>query len=334
MKLDFRAIRENSNTLPECMVDFLNYLETIKGKSPNTIKGYKVDLTMFFRFLKLYKGIHKDDSMEFEEICINDIDNDFLRKIKLADLYAFMSFLEKYRDNSAHARARKVATLRSFFKYSHGKAKILDENLALELEKPKIDKRNPAYLTLEESKKLLSVIDGPNKARDYCVITLFLNCGLRISELCSINISKIKGDILTIIGKGNKERTVYLNKACMKAIDNYLKVRNEYLDKIPPEHRDILFLNKDKKGISKRSIEVMVKKYIGKAGLDTDKYTPHKLRHTAATLMYKHGNVDIRSLQQILGHENIATTQIYTHVDNERLREAVKSNPLSDEYEE
>lgn len=334
MKLDFGSIRENSNTLPECMVDFLNYLETIKGKSPNTIKGYKVDLTMFFRFLKLYKGIHKDDSMEFEEITINDIDNDFLRNIKLTDLYAFMSFLEKYRDNSAYARARKVATLRSFFKYLHGKAKILDENLALELEKPKIDKRNPAYLTLEESKKLLSVIDGSNQARDYCVITLFLNCGLRISELCSINISKIKGDILTIIGKGNKERTVYLNKACMKAIDNYLEIRNEYLDKIPPEHRDILFLNKDKKGISKRSIEVMVKKYIGKAGLDTDKYTPHKLRHTAATLMYKHGNVDIRSLQQILGHENISTTQIYTHVDNERLREAVKSNPLSDEYEE
>lgn len=334
MKLDFGSIRDNNNTLPECMVDFLNYLETIKGKSPNTIKGYKVDLTMFFRFLKLYKGIHKDDTMEFEEIPINDIDNDFLRKIKLTDLYAFMSFLEKYRDNSAYARARKVATLRSFFKYLHGKAKILDENLALELEKPKIDKRNPAYLTLEESKKLLSVIEGPNQARDYCVITLFLNCGLRISELCSINISKIKGDILTIIGKGNKERTVYLNKACMKAIDNYLKVRNDYLDKIPSEHRDVLFLNKDKKGISKRSIEVMVKKYIGKAGLDMDKYTPHKLRHTAATLMYKHGNVDIRSLQQILGHENISTTQIYTHVDNERLREAVKSNPLSDEYEE
>lgn len=334
MKLDFESIKDNNNTLPECVVDFLNYLETIKGKSPNTIKGYKVDLTMFFRFLKLYKGVHKDDTMEFEEIPINDIDNDFLRKIKLTDLYAFMSFLEKYRDNSAYARARKVATLRSFFKYLHGKAKILDENLALELEKPKIDKRNPAYLTLEESKKLLRVIDGPNKARDYCAITLFLNCGLRISELCSINISKIKGDTLTVIGKGNKERTVYLNKASMEAINNYLKARNEYLDKISPENRDMLFLNKDRKGISKRSIEIMVKKYIGKAGLDTDKYTPHKLRHTAATLMYKHGNVDIRSLQQILGHENISTTQIYTHVDNERLREAVKSNPLSDEYEE
>ena len=334
MKLDFGAIRENSNILPQCVTDFLNYLETIKAKSPNTIKGYKVDLTMFFRFLKLYKGIHKDDTMEFEEIPINDIDNDFLRKIKLTDLYAFMSFLEKYRENSAYARARKVAALRSFFKYLQVKAKILDENLALELEKPKIDKRNPAYLTLEESKKLLRAIDGPNKARDYCAITLFLNCGLRISELCSINISKIKDDTLTVIGKGNKERTVYLNKACMEAINSYLNVRNEYLDKIPLEHKDILFLNKDKKGISTRSIEVMVKKYIGKAGLDTDKYTPHKLRHTAATLMYKHGNVDIRSLQQILGHENISTTQIYTHVDNERLREAVKSNPLSDEYEE
>ncbi len=333
MKFDFDMIRSNDAASPECIIDFLNYLETIKGKSINTINGYRTDLTMFFRFLKIYKGLYdkKDTEMEFEEVPINDIDNSFLRKIKLADLYAFLAFTEKHRNNGTYARARKVATLKSFFKFLHSKAKILDENLASDLESPKIDKRNPVYLTLEESKRLLSCIDGINKERDYCIITLFLNCGLRLSELCSINISKIKGDILTVIGKGNKERTIYLNKACVNAINEYLNVRKQNSDKIYEQDKDVLFLSKNYKKISRRSVEVLVKKYVGKANLDTDKYTPHKLRHTAATLMYKYGDVDIRSLQEILGHENVSTTQIYTHVDDEKLREAVKSNPLSGE---
>lgn len=332
MELDFEKIKSKNNNLPQCLMDFLNYLEIIKAKSPNTINGYKVDLIMFFRFLTIYKDYGDvSSSMKFNEIPINDIQNSFLKQINLSDLYAFLSFAEKHRKNSAYARARKVATLKSFFKYLHGKAKILDENIALELESPKIDKRNPVYLTLDESKKLLKAIDGPNKERDYCIIILFLNCGLRISELCSIDISRIKGDILTVIGKGNKERTVYLNKACLEAIEAHLRVRGKTIDKVPIEHKDALFLNKNHTRISKRAIEMMVKKYVGKANLDTEKYTPHKLRHTAATLMYKHGGVDIRSLQEILGHENISTTQIYTHVDDEKLREAVKSNPLSKE---
>lgn len=318
------------NTLPEYLNEFLNYLGTIKGKSPNTIKGYKWDLTMFFRFLKLYKG-YVESNVDFDKIPIDDIDKAFIRKIKLSDLYAFISFAENYRNNGNYARARKVASLKSFFKYLFGKAKILEENPASELESPKINKRNPVYLTLDESKRLLSSIDGQAKERDYCIITLFLNCGLRLSELCSIDISRIKGDTLTIIGKGNKERTVYLNKACLKSIESYVPIRNKKYDKIHIGDKDALFISKNNRRISKRSVELLVKKYLEKAGLDKGKYTPHKLRHTAATLMYKYGNVDIRSLQKILGHENVSTTQIYTHVDDESLRKAVSLNPLSEE---
>ncbi|MFU0823859.1 tyrosine recombinase XerC [Clostridium sp.] len=317
-------------TLPECLNEFLNYLSTIKGKSKNTINGYKYDLSMFFRFVKLYRGYIKDD-IDFEEIPIDDIDEKLIKKIKLSDLYAFISFTENYRNNGNYARARKVASLKSFFKYLYSKAKIIEENPALELETPKINKRNPIYLSLDESKLLLSCIDGENKERDYCIITLFLNCGLRLSELCSIDISKIKTDTLTIIGKGNKERTVYLNTACLKALHTYLPIRLTKNNKLDEKDKDALFISRNNRRINKRSVELLVKKYISKAGLDYQKYSPHKLRHTAATLMYKYGNVDIRSLQKILGHENVSTTQIYTHVDDETLRQAVSSNPLSEE---
>lgn len=314
--------------MPKCVNDFINYLDTIKGKSQNTVKGYKVDLTMFFRFLKLYRGI-VDDSINFDDIKINDIDTSFIKTIELGDLYAFISFAENYRNNGNYARARKVATLKSFFKFLYNKAKIISENPAAELESPKIDKRNPIYLTLDQSKLLLnSVEDGAFKERDYCMLILFLNCGLRLSELCSIDISKIKEDTLTIIGKGNKERTVYLNDVCIEAIKNYIMIRSGKSDKIID--KDALFISRNYTRINKRSVERIVKKYIEKAGLTNDKYTPHKLRHTAATLMYKYGNVDIRSLQKILGHENISTTQIYTHVDDEKLRQAVNANPLNE----
>lgn len=314
--------------LPDILNGFFNYLSTIRGKSVNTISGYKVDLIMFFRFLKLYKGMVQKD-IEFDGIDIRDIGEAFIQRIVLQDLYAFISFTENYRNNGNYARARKVATLKSFFKYLYGKARIIKENPAAELESPKINKRNPTYLTLDESKKLLNIIDGTNRVRDYCIITLFLNCGLRLSELCSIDISKIKGDTLTIIGKGNKERTVYLNKACLKSINQYLIVRNVQAENIID--KDALFISRNNRRINKRTVELLVKKYIKNAGLNEEKYTPHKLRHTAATLMYKHGKVDIRSLQKILGHENISTTQIYTHVDDEKLREAANSNPLSEE---
>lgn len=315
--------------LPQAVIDFLNYLETIKGKSVNTVAGYRVDLTMFFRFLKVYKGLVFDKTLEFEQIQISDINNDFIKNIRLTDLYSFLSFAEKQRGNGSHARARKVATLKSFFKFLQGKSKIIDENPTLELESPKINKRQPIYLTLDESVNLLHSLDQGNKnfERDYCILTLFLNCGMRLSELCSIKTDKIKGDILTIIGKGNKERTVYLNEACIRSISAYMNVRDD--SKASEEYKKYLLLSSHHKPINKRTVEILVKKHVNNSGLINDKYTPHKLRHTAATLMYKHGNVDIRSLQSILGHENIATTQIYTHVDNDTLRDAVNSNPLA-----
>lgn len=327
MKYDIQVLQNNN--LPESLVDFLNYLETIKSTSINTIAGYKIDLTIFFRFMMIYRGKVNSDSVEFEDIDISVIDTEFLKSIKLRDLYAFLSFTEKYRDNSSYARARKVATLKSFFKFLYGKAKIINENPALELESPKINKRHPVYLTLNQSIHLLESLnkDDKNYARDYCILTFFLNCGMRLSELCSIQIDKIRDDTLTIIGKGNKERTVYLNEACLKALNNYLMARDD--SKALLENKKFLFLSSRNIPINKRTVEIMIKKHVTNAGLTDDKYTPHKLRHTAATLMYKYGNVDIRSLQSILGHTNISTTQIYTHVDDDSLRDAVKSNPLS-----
>lgn len=326
LKFDFL---EKSKHLKR-VIEFLNYLENVKGKSINTIKGYSVDLGLFFKFLKVYKGLENNIELEkIEEVEISDLGDNFIKNISLSDIYAFLAFLEKVRNNSAYARARKVATLKSFFKFLNSKIKLIDENPTVELESPKINKRHPVYLTLDQSITVLNSMDKENKNyyRDYCILTLFLNCGMRLSELCNIEIEKIKGDTLTIIGKGNKERTVYLNEASIAAIENYLKSRNDL--KATEEAKKYLFLSSKYRPINKRSVEILVKKHIENAGFKDQKYTPHKLRHTAATLMYKYGNVDIRSLQNILGHENISTTQIYTHVDDETLREAVKTNPLA-----
>lgn len=327
-KLKFDFLEKSKH--PKRVIEFLNYLENVKGKSINTIKGYSVDLGLFFKFLKVYKGLENNIELEkIEEVEISDLGDNFINDITLSDIYAFLAFLEKVRNNSAYARARKVATLKSFFKFLNSKIKLIDENPTVELESPKINKRHPVYLTLDQSITVLNSMDKENKNyyRDYCILTLFLNCGMRLSELCNIEIEKIKGDTLTIIGKGNKERTVYLNEASIVAIENYLKNRND--SKATEEAKKYLFLSSKYRPINKRSVEILVKKHIENAGFKDQKYTPHKLRHTAATLMYKYGNVDIRSLQNILGHENISTTQIYTHVDDETLREAVKTNPLA-----
>lgn len=311
------------NKLPTVAIEFLEYMETIRGKSKNTITAYGYDLSLFFRYIKVKRGYVPAD-MDFDEIPIDDIDLYIISGISLTDFYSFLSFAANQRENKNYARSRKVACLRSFFKYLH-KMKMIDENPSIDLESPKRNSRHPIYLTLEESKQLLSSIDGENSERDYAIITLFLNCGLRLSELISIDINKISNDILTVIGKGSKERTVYLNNACIEAINGYLKVRP--VDGV--KDKNALFLSERKQRISKRSVQYLVKKYIGLSDLDIEKFSPHKLRHTAATLMYKYGKVDLLSLQQILGHENISTTQIYTHLDEEILRNAVKSNPLS-----
>ena len=314
----------NMDDAPLILRDCLNYMETIKGKSKNTTKEYYYDLRTFFRFMKLHKNI-VDFNVEFNKIRIGDIDIELIRTISLSDLYEFMSFLTRERSNKSNSRARKVACLKSFFNYLHTKARLLDYNPASELESPKSVKRLPKYLNFEESKKLLDVVDGKHRERDYAIITLFLNCGLRLSELVNININNIKNNTLYVIGKGNKERTVHLNNACTKAIKRYLEVR----PKDGVKDKNALFLSERKQRISNKTVQHIVKKYITEAGLDPERYSTHKLRHTAATLMYKYGKVDIRALQQILGHESVATTEIYTHVDNEQLKHAVENNPLA-----
>lgn len=313
---------------PLILDDYLNYLESIRGTSPNTIKEYYYDLNTFFRYMKLrYKLVPSD--MDFEEIEIDDIDLSLIKKIDIQDLHSYISYVDKILKNGNHAKSRKVSSLRSFFKYLYSTLSLIEKNPAESLELPKSNSRYPVYLTLDQSETLLdTILENPDdlfRKRDYAIIMLFLNCGLRLSELASINISKIKNDdTLTVIGKGNKERTIYLNEACQEAIEDYLRVRPKDVN-----DPDALFISKRKNRMSNRAIQHMVDRYFKKMGLDTDVYSTHKLRHTAATLMYQHGNVDIRALQEILGHESVSTTQIYTHLDDERLRDAIKSNPLA-----
>lgn len=319
------------NEIPLILEDYLNYMDAIKGSSPNTIKEYFFDLRLFFRFLKIrYKLVDKNTPIE--DIEIDDLSIEMISRINIQDLHAFISYVDKSRKNGNFAKSRKVASLKSFFDYLHNKVDMIPKNPAAQLESPKTDNRQPIYLTLKECKKLLNtILKNKNKVfrkRDYAIVILFLNCGLRLSELSSINLNKIKDetleDTLTVIGKGNKERTIYLNESCIAAIKDYINIRpKDVLDD------QALFLSMRKQRMSNRAIQHMIDKYLKQAGFDTTIYSTHKLRHTAATLMYKHGNVDIRALQEILGHESVATTQMYTHIDDEKLRQAVKSNPLS-----
>lgn len=335
--MDFMDSKLNymqDNSLPKILKDYLSYLSSVKGVSSNTLVAYAYDLTLFFKFLKVHNNeVTLSQDVIFENIPIDNISSDYLKNLELVDFYSYLSFLENMRENGTYAKARKVASLKSFFHYLCSKAKIIPTDPTLDLESPKIGKRSPIYLTLDESRDLLAVANNrdKNSPRDLCIITLFLNCGVRLSELCSINIANIKGDTLTVIGKGNKERTIYLNKASIKAINKYLVVRNDIADKVHSEDTEALFISGKYRRINKRTVERIIKKYVGAAGLDTDKYTPHKLRHTSATLLHKHSGVDVKTLQEILGHENVSTTQIYVHVDDETLRDAINTHPLGDE---
>jgi integrase/recombinase XerD len=316
-------------SLPFYARDFLMYMSTIRNKSQNTVKEYFYDLRLFLKYIHIKNTnpakILKITDEDLEHINIDGMTLDEIKKVSLSDMYAFMSYVSSVRDNSARARARKVAAIRSLFNYLYNKVHLLDVNPASELESPKIMKQLPKYLSFSESKDLLNSVKGKHESRDYCILTFFLNCGFRVSELVSVNMSNIKNDTLTVVGKGNKERTVYLNSAALSSLKNYLLDRpvDGIIDK------DALFISERKQRISVKTVQYIVKKYIGQSGLDPKRYSAHKLRHTAATLMYKYGNVDIRSLQGILGHESIATTEIYTHIDEKGLKDAVGKNPLA-----
>lgn len=317
----------NYNDLcPAPLSDFLEYSLSIKGRSEKTVSEYYLDLRTFYRFLVIRFKL-SPKVKDFEQIDINLISLDTLKRIKIMDLHSFIAYIDRERNNSNRTKARKIACLRSFFKYLYSIVKLISENPAIDLETPKKNSRLPVALTLNESKNLLTSITGTNEKRDYAIITLFLNCGLRLSELIGINIDKIKGDTLTVVGKGNKERTIYLNDVCVKAIEEYLEVRPD----AKPGHENALFISNRKTRFTQKGVQHMVDKYIKVSGLSGNSYSPHKLRHTAATLMYQYGHVDIRALQEILGHESVSTTQIYTHIDKEQLRDAVKQNPLNQE---
>jgi len=260
--------------IPSFLKDYLNYMHTIKGKSENTVLVYFYDLRVFLRFLKLHRNLISKPE-QFDDIDISDIDILLIKTVTLSDLYSYMSFVSNQRSNSAYARARKVASLKSFFNYLTHKAKLIDKNPAAELESPKIVKRLPRYLNIEESKQLLISIDGEHSIRDYAILTLFLNCGIRLSELVGININSIRNNTLTVIGKGDKERIIPLNSACIAAIDAYRKVRP--VDGV--KDKKALFLSERKQRISKATVQHLVKKYIVSAGLDPRKYSTHKLRH-------------------------------------------------------
>lgn len=323
-----------TNTKPIILTDYLNYLKSIRGLSPTTIKEYSYDLEVFFEYQiirKLYYGDKQSFKNDFNPLDSNKVINaDFLGSLNITDFYSYLSYLDNEKDDNPTTRSRKISALRSFYNYLYQEIEVIDKNVTVKLKNPKISKRQPVYLTLQETERLLNVINTEKndflRARDLAIVFTFLTTGMRLSELVSINVSDIENDHFKILGKGNKERTIYLTENALKLIHHYLRVRKEYLNEL---YIDALFISTRKQRISNRAVQSTIEKYLKKAGFDTSVYSTHKLRHTAATLMYKYGNVDIRALKDILGHTSISTTQIYTHLEDEDLKNAVNKNPLS-----
>lgn len=319
---------------PQVLREFLIYHENIKGQSPLTISEYYLDLRMFLRFIKLMR-CDMPINTQLENIDIKDIDLAFIQDIDTSDIFDFLSYLANDRQTSSEnrsaehgisssSRARKLSAIKSFYKYLTVRTKQLTENPVADLEYPKIRKSLPKYLTFEQSASLLQAVSGQNEKRDYAILMLFLNCGIRRSELVGLNLTDVYEDRIRVVGKGNKERFVYFGSACRKAIDAYLVERNQ---KVLSDNR-ALFGSRDNNRISVTAVHRLVKKALLQAGLDSTQFSAHKLRHTAATMMLS-GGVDVKTLQEVLGHENLNTTQIYTHIENTELKIAAEANPLS-----
>ena len=312
---------------PPILQEFLNYHESILSHSAKTVDEYFLDLRAFFRYLKL----RRDPSLAqtpFQEISILDVDLDFVAQTQLSEIYGFLTYLSggaQAGKAESSTRARKCAAIRSFFNYLCVHARQLETDPTQALNNPKLRITLPRYLSLSESLQLLEAVSGPNEIRDYCILTLFLNCGLRVGELVGLNVQNVRDDTLRVLGKGNKERQLYLNEACLSALAEYLAIRPQPKD--DPRHKDALFVSRNKTRLTTRAVENIVQKAVTQAGLDPS-YSPHKLRHTAATLMLNNG-VDIRTLQDVLGHENLGTTQIYTHISDANMKMAVDANPLA-----
>lgn len=302
---------------------------TIRGRSARTVEAYHVDLRLYLRYLQYHKVCHAQSDIPLEEQSITNLPDSVICSVTLSDIYAFLNYTLSERGNIASVRARKVSALRSFYKYLVSKTQLLEENPLEMLEMPSVKRAVPRFLTLDESLELLrNLPQGRNYERDYCILTLFLNCGMRLSELCGINVQDIRENTLRLLGKGNKERIVYLNDACLSAIERYLQVR-----KPSPKEPNALFVSSHGQRLSPRRVEQIVESGLSSSHLDGKGYSPHKLRHTAATLMYQHGGVDIRVLKEILGHANLSTTEIYTHVSDKQLERASSLSPLANEIE-
>lgn len=317
---------------PQVLREFLSYHETIKGQSKRTVSEYYLDIRMFLRFVKLMRN-ELPVNTPLEDVPIKDVDLDFVRSISSTEVFDFLSFLANDRvPEGSHddpgigsaARARKLSAIKSFYNYLSVSTKQIKENPVKDIEFPKIRRSLPKYLTLEESTALLKSVSGPNQKRDFAILMLFLNCGIRRSELVGLNLTDVYDDRIRVVGKGNKERIVYMGSSCRKAIDEYLVERN----KIVLSDNRALFGSRDKNRISVTAVHRLVKKHLLEAGLDSTQFSAHKLRHTAATLMLSNG-VDLKTLQEVLGHENLNTTQIYTHVESTELKIAAEANPLS-----
>ena len=322
---------ERLQDCPQVLREFLSYHETIKGQSKKTVSEYYLDLRMFLRFVRLMRE-ELPYNTPLEDIPIKDIDLEFVRSITSTEVFDFLSYLANDRETDASpehgigsaARARKLSAIKSFYQYLTSSTKQITENPVKDIEFPRIRKSLPKYLTLEESKALLAAVNGPNQARDFAILMIFLNCGVRRSELVGLNLTDVYEDRLRVVGKGNKERIVYMGTSCRKAIDRYLVERN----KIVLSDNRALFGSRDKNRISVTAVHRLVKKHLLEAGIDPTQFSAHKLRHTAATLMLSNG-VDLKTLQEVLGHENLNTTQIYTHIESTELKIAAEANPLS-----
>lgn len=308
---------------PQVLREFLVYHDTIKGQSDKTVDSYFMDLRTFTRYLYIARNLVPRDTA-LEDVDIRDTTLDFYGSVTLSEVYDFLAYLSRDRELNAASRARMITSLKGFYRYLTVKTKQLTVDPVQDLDTPKLQKTLPHYLTLEESQRLLNAVDGKNKERDYCILCLFLNCGLRISEMVGLNLADIRQDSLLIHGKGNKERIVYLNDACVQALNDWLIIRKD----IATTDKKAVFLSSRRKRISVDAVQVMVHKTLLRAGLDASHISPHKLRHTAATLMLQNG-VDVRTLQELLGHESLNTTQIYTHIANAELKKAAAANPLA-----
>ena len=309
---------------PQLLKDYIVYLQLVKNRSELTVLNYYTDLRSFFRYFKIRKHRASDDPADFQKIDISDITEADIKSVDLMMAQDFLIFTKNEKDNHPKARYRKGVALRQFFKYLTNNKGLFEVNPLSNLELPTPKQALPKYLTLDESVEMLTNINTPAQKRDYCIITFFLNCGLRISELCGLDLQDIQDDALRVLGKGNKVRIVYLNDACKDALNGYLAVRRP----ITGRDRNALFLSTRNERISRSSVHALVKKHLSAAGLDASEYSSHKLRHTAATLMLQNG-VDVKAVQEVLGHEHLNTTEIYTHIDNDALRVAEKANPLS-----